>query len=181
MHQVGDDGLLDAAQAGDRAALDALLRLHRERVFRYGLRVCPTTEDAEDAVQQTLWSAARSIGGFRRASSIASWLFVIVRNHCLRMLGREPIYADLDQLAPQLVDPAPGPEEESARREVEALLSGALARLEPAHREIVLLRDVRGLTAPEVGAALGIGIAAVKSRLHRARTELRRHVLESAG
>ena len=81
------DADLTAAQAGDLAALDRLITAHRQGVYRYGLHVCRTTEDAEDAVQETLWAATRALRTFRgTASSIASWLFTIVRRECLRLL-----------------------------------------------------------------------------------------------
>jgi RNA polymerase sigma-70 factor, ECF subfamily len=175
-----DEHLLAAAQNGDRAALEALLSVHRQGVFRYGLRVCPTTEDAEDAVQHTLWSAARYIGAFRRTSAFSTWLFAIVRNQCLRILGRDRFYADLDEVIPSLADPTPLADHEIARREVQTALAGALVRLDPIHREVLLLRDVQGLSAPEAASVLGIGIAALKSRLHRARAELR-EVLHADG
>src|SRR4051812_10503229 len=73
------DELLVAAQGGDRNALLEVLRAHRHGVYRYGLQVCRTTEDAEDAVQEALWAATRALKTFRgSASSIASWLFTIV-------------------------------------------------------------------------------------------------------
>src|SRR5262245_1157306 len=81
------DADLTAAQAGDLAALDRLISAHRQGVYRYGLHVCRTTEDAEDAVQETLWAATRALRTFQgTASSIASWLFTIVRRECLRLL-----------------------------------------------------------------------------------------------
>ncbi|MFN7970916.1 MAG: RNA polymerase sigma factor [Acidobacteriota bacterium] len=180
MTDATTDRLLDAAQQGDREALDALLDMHRDRVFRYGLRVCRSTEDAEDAVQETLWSAARSIRSFRRASSVSTWLFTIVRNYCLRLMGREPFYVDLDQAAPRLAETDGAVDDPAVRREVQDLLARALARLEPAHRAVILLRDVEGLTAPEAASALGITVAALKSRLHRARDELRFQVRSAA-
>src|SRR5262245_58819275 len=76
--------LLTAAQLGDSKALEALLKCHRQAVYRYGLRYCKTSEDAEDAVQETLWAAARSLRTFRHASSVMTWLFTIVRNKCHR-------------------------------------------------------------------------------------------------
>ena len=80
MNQTSPKGLLEAAQGGDRAALGQLVQAHRHGVYRYGLQVCRTTEDAEDAVQETLWAAARAIKSFRgSASSIVSWMFTIVR------------------------------------------------------------------------------------------------------
>jgi RNA polymerase sigma-70 factor (ECF subfamily) len=174
------DQLLDAAQRGDRAALDALLRTHRARVFRHGLRVCRTSEDAEDAVQETLWSAARSIQSFRRASAVSTWLFAIVRNACLKLNGREPFYADLDQVAPQLADLAAAADDQVASRQISRILAGALTRLDAPHREVLLRRDVEGLTAPEAARALGISVAALKSRLHRAREALREQVRRDA-
>jgi RNA polymerase sigma-70 factor, ECF subfamily len=176
MPEQDSDQLLDAAQRGDRAALDALLRKHRERVFRYGLRVCRTSEDAEDAVQETLWSAARSIKSFRRASAVSTWLFTIVRNACLKMVGREPYYADLDQVAPQVASLDAAVDDEVAQREISQILADGLMKLDPLHREVILLRDVEGLTAPEAAHALGISVVALKSRLHRARESLRERV-----
>src|SRR3954451_23518833 len=135
--------LLEAAQRGDRAALEALLGHHRKTVFRYGLRHCASTEDAEDAVQETLWAAARAIASFRRAAAITTWLFTIVRNQCRRLHRHAgPDLADLLPTVPSL-------EDEVGARQIQQTLAAALARLAPNHREVILLRDVEGLTAPE--------------------------------
>src|SRR5687768_7347364 len=81
------DALLAAVQAGDLAALNELVAKHRRGVYRFGLQVCRTTEDAEDAVQEALWAATRAIKTFRgTASSIASRLFTMVRRECLRLI-----------------------------------------------------------------------------------------------
>jgi RNA polymerase sigma-70 factor (ECF subfamily) len=176
------DDLLAAAQAGDSRALDRLVVLHRQGVYRYGLHVCRTTEDAEDAVQEALWAATRAIQTFRgAASSIASWLFTIVRRECLRLLDRQRRFpagqgGTADDVTAQVVDPA---DLVATRRRIQ-LLASALAELEPLHREVILLRDIQELSAPEAAARLGISIPALKSRLHRARVSLRDHVLELA-
>ena len=171
MSRPEPDQLLTLAQAGDPAALDELLRLQRTTVFRYGLRVCRSTEDAEDAVQETLWAAARSIRSFRRAAAITTWLFTIVRNKCYRLLRHRHAEPDLADALPM---PPPGAvEEELAVREISRILVAALSRLDPGHREVILLRDVEGLTAPEAAARLGLSVQALKSRLHRARQALR--------
>jgi RNA polymerase sigma-70 factor, ECF subfamily len=172
---AGSDELLVAAQAGDPLALDALLRRHRETVFRYGLRVCRSTEDTEDAVQETLWAAARSIRSFRRAAAITTWLFTIVRNKCYRLLGHRHDDPDLADVLPAFHEPARSVEDEIAAAQVRSLLATALARLEPGHREVILLRDVEGYTAPEAADRLGLTVQALKSRLHRAREALRMH------
>jgi RNA polymerase sigma-70 factor (ECF subfamily) len=166
------DKLLAAAQAGDHRALEQLLRRQRDGVYRYGLRVCPTTEDAEDAVQATLWAAARSIGAFRGASTITTWLFTIVRRQCQRLHGRRHRQVEFGELeaAPPL---APSPEDQAVADELRDILAAALAGLDPAHRQVLLLRDVQGLPAPEAAATLALSVPALKSRLHRARAQLR--------
>ena len=173
------DLLLDAAQKGDRVALEALLAQHRKTVFRYGLRYCGSTEDTEDAVQATLWAATRTLRNFRRAAAITTWLFTIVRNECIRMLSHRHRGADLADVLREVPAPGRTPEDDLATLEVQRLLAGALARLEPNHREVLLLRDVEGLTAPEAAHRLGLTVQALKSRLHRARAQLRAEVAAS--
>ena len=81
----------------------------------------------------------------------------------------------------QLPDPRPGPEEDLAGRQIEAVLARAIASLDPMYREVLVLRDIEGLTAPEVAEVLGIGVDAVKSRLHRARLAVRKAILPYLG
>jgi RNA polymerase sigma-70 factor (ECF subfamily) len=171
---MDDSQLLDAAQRGDRAALERLLGLHRKTVFRYGLRYCGSTENTEDAVQETLWAAAKAIGSFRRAAAVTTWLFTIVRNKCHRLLFHKHDEPDLADLLPKV--PERTPEDNLATKQVQQILAGALARLEANHREVILLRDVEGLTAPEAAEQLGLTVQALKSRLHRAREQLRLEV-----
>jgi RNA polymerase sigma-70 factor (ECF subfamily) len=173
--------LLTAAQRGDRAALEALLSHQRETVFRYGLRFCRSTEDAEDAVQETLWAAARAIGNFRRAAAITTWLFTIVRNKCHRLLFHRHAEPSLADVLPNVPDPGRSAEDEVATRQIQRILAEALARLEPSHREVILLRDVEGLTAPAAAERLGLTVQALKSRLHRARQQLRSEVTGAHG
>lgn len=174
-----NDQLLIAAQQGNAAALESLLRTHRQAVFRYGLRYCKTSEDAEDAVQETLWIAARSLGGFKRAAAITTWLFTIVRNKCHRLSHRPGAEQDLADLLPTIPDSIESPEGRLAAHQVQLILAEALAALDPTHREVILLRDIEGLTAPEAASQLRISVQALKSRLHRARRMLREAVIQS--
>ena len=178
MPEPSSDDLLVAAQGGDVDALNRLISAHRHGVYRFGLRVCRTTEDAEDAVQVALWAATRAIKTFRgAASSIASWLFTMVRRECFRLIeGRRDTSLALDNAADVVADLG-DPEQVIEMRRRAELLAGALAELDPLHREVILLRDIRELSAPETAAQLGISLDAVKSRLHRARVRLRDQVL----
>jgi RNA polymerase sigma-70 factor, ECF subfamily len=186
LHQVPmvatPEDLLVAARAGDLRALGEIIHKHRHGVYRYGLQVCRTTEDAEDAVQETLWAATRAIKTFRgSASSIVSWMFTIVRRECLRILDRQqraPV--GLEGHEPAWVAPVADLDDTLADKQRAELLAAALQALEPIHREVVLLRDIQELSAPEAAARLGISVDALKSRLHRARVSLRDHVRSHA-
>lgn len=179
MHHASPEVVLEAARAraGDRRALDQLIATHRLGVYRHGLQVCRTTEDTEDAVQETLWAATRAIGSFRgTARSLVSWLFTIVRRECHRLLDRrrrEP--ANLSGAADEL--PAPGDFERATQDDQMRLLAAAIGDLDPLHREVILLRDIEQLTAPEAAARLRISVSALKSRLHRARASLHDRVI----
>jgi RNA polymerase sigma-70 factor, ECF subfamily len=176
------DADIVAAQAGDLAALHRLLTAHRQGVYRYGLRVCRTTEDAEDAVQEALWAATRALRTFRgTASSMASWLFTIVRRECLRLLeGHRRWPRSLDDTEGDGLANAVDPGDALAQRERIELLARGLADLDPLHREVILLRDIQEMSAPQAAAHLGVSVDALKSRLHRARVNLRDHLTRRA-
>jgi RNA polymerase sigma-70 factor, ECF subfamily len=178
--QPNERALLEAAQAGDRAALEALLSSYLAPIYRFGMKMCRDRHDAEDVAQETLLAASRSVEGFRGASSLSTWLYSIARRACLRRRRRgkhEPeSYLPLESPihGGSLADDRTlAPDEEAARSELSRALQSAIERLEDDHREVLVLRDVQGLTAPEVAEVLGISVEAVKSRLHRARQAMR--------
>jgi RNA polymerase sigma-70 factor (ECF subfamily) len=161
--------LIRAAQAGDRAALERLLLSHQREVHAFGRRLCPSPEDAEDVLQETLFAASRAILDFRGGSKLSTWLYTIARRNCLRRMKRSRPSTPLDAIAKTYPDPRPPPDQLLAAAEIDAAIQG----LDPKHREVLVLRDIEGLTAPEVGEILGLKVEAVKSRLHRARAALR--------
>ncbi len=177
-----DEDLLSAARAGDRNALEALLLRYQGKVYRFGVKMCRDPEDAKDVLQDTLLTMARTVGDFRGASSLSTWLYTIARSFCIkkRRRGRssaaEPVSIDTveERAAAAVPHPGPGPEEDLQNRQLEAVLAGAIAALAPMYREVLVLRDVEGLTAVQVAEVLGISVDAVKSRLHRARLEIRK-------
>ena len=183
---LNDDSatLLERARKGDRDALETLLAHHQSQIYRFGLKMCRKPEDAEDVLQDTLFAMARGLRDFRGASSISTWLYSIARSFCIKKrrrtkfapVGEQSLDENPATSAMLLVDPARRPDEVLAGRQVEDALDQAIAALEPMYREVLLLRDVEGLTAPEVAEVLGINVQAVKSRLHRARLSVRAHV-----
>jgi len=162
---------LEAARAGDRLALERVLVHSRQNLRRYAEFHC-VINDVEDAVQESLLLVSRKLRDLRQLECFASWLFRIVKRECnrlkrgLRMLTGDAITEN--------ILPVVYPEQVEWRHDVAAALESL-----PAHyREVVLLRDLEGLTIAEMADQLGLGREAVKSRLHRARV-LAREYLDS--
>lgn len=177
MNQRTDPELLAAAQAGDDEALSALLARHQDQIYRFGLRMCRDPEDAKDVVQDTLLAMARGVRDFRGGSSLSTWLYTIARSYCIKKRRKSKFApeatATLDDDAHAIADPARGPDEALAGKRVASALEGAIGELEPMYREVLVLRDVEGLSAAEVALVLELSVDAVKSRLHRARSAVR--------
>jgi RNA polymerase sigma-70 factor (ECF subfamily) len=184
-----DARLLAAAQAGDKQALEKLLEQHQAQVYRFGMTMCRDPEDAKDILQDTLLAMARTVRDFRVASSISTWLYTIARSFCIKKRRRSKFAPEAERSldtdaaseVKSLAAPGKDPDEALARRQVERALEQAIAALDPMYREVLLLRDVEGLTAPEVAEVLGVSVQAVKTRLHRARLSVRERVAPLLG
>lgn len=167
--------MVAAAAAGDDDALAAMVRLHHDRVYRFGLRVCRDPFDADDAV----WEAFSKLSARRDViadPSALSRLMTVVRNACLRLFrpfarGRRALGAA--QEAESVATDAPDPQRALERFELVRRVHAAIAALDEPYRQVLVLRDLEGLSGDETCAALGIELAAMKSRLHRARSALR--------
>jgi RNA polymerase sigma factor (sigma-70 family) len=167
---VGEE--LEAARAGDPQAIVRLLHTSQPNIRRYAEKTCIWTH-VDDAVQETLWILARYITGLRHARAFSSWLFSIVRREC-RRLARTAIGTDPWDDA--RVDAfMAGRSTASVRMDVAA----ALESLPGEYREILVMRDLEGLTIGESAERLGITRAATKSRLHRARALAREYLLDT--
>jgi RNA polymerase sigma-70 factor (ECF subfamily) len=177
-----DQQLLEEAREGDRRALELLLSRHQPRVYRFGLKMCRDPEDAKDVLQETLLAVARGVKDFRGASSVSTWLYTIARSFCIKKRRRSKFAPEalesLDAHEPgeearQLADPGRPADESLAGRQIEVALEQAIGSLDAMYREVLILRDVEGLSAPEVAEVMGLTVEAVKSRLHRARVAVR--------
>ncbi len=174
---------LAAFACHDDEALARLMRAYHDRVYRFGLRVCRDGFDADDAVQEAFTKLARR-PEVARAPSALSWLLSVVRNACLRML--RPFARERRTLGERIEDAdavpteALDPEAALARWRLCRAVHLAIATLDGPHREVLIMRDLEGLSGTQTAAALGLTEAAMKTRLHRARTDLRR-ALEHSG
>src|SRR6188768_370370 len=153
------------------------------------MKMCRDPEDAKDVLQDTLLAMARSVRDFRGASSLSTWLYTIARSFCIKKRRRskfapEPersLETDAAAEAKHLAAAGGAPDEALAGRQVERALEQAIAALDPMYREVLLLRDVEGLSAPEVAEVVGVSVQAVKSRLHRARLSVRERIAPLLG
>lgn len=176
-----DHALLDAARRGDGGAIDALLERHQARIYRFGMKMCRNSEDARDVLQETLLAMARGVGDFREESSMSTWLYRVARSFCLKKHRKSKfapskvasLETDLPLEANRLVAKGKRPDEVLEGKELQEALEESIDSLDPMYKEVLLLRDFEGLTAPEVAEALGLSVDAVKSRLHRARLAVR--------
>jgi RNA polymerase sigma factor (sigma-70 family) len=161
------DDLILAAQAGGEEPLLQLLEVCRPQLQRYADHQC-ASEDVEEAVQDALWLLYRRIGALRIIGAFSAWLFQIVRRECTRRARKRSHWISFDE-----GDPATNARKEKFDEDLRIDLSRAISSLPPGYRDIIVLRDINGLTSEEASERLGIPVAAAKSRLHRARQMVR--------
>lgn len=167
--------LVERARAGDPRALETMLALCRTDITRYARRHCEA-EDVEEAVQDALWILYRRLGGLRSAAALAGWLFQIIRRTCLALVRRRRRHLPIeDAPAAALHDSG------ASDLELRLAITGIIAGLPQSYREVLLLKDVQGLSADEAASTLGISPEATRSRLHRARALVRAALTEQAG
>ena len=177
--------LLTAAAAGDEQAFVQLTAPLRGRLHRHCYRILGSIHDADDAVQETMLRAWRAIDRFEPRAELASWLYRIATNVCLRMIEqrsrREALGVDAHlQPYPDALLERESPEHEAERRESIGLAFVAAMQLLPARqRAALVLRDVLDWSARETADVLGVSVAAANSALQRARERLERERRES--
>jgi RNA polymerase sigma-70 factor (ECF subfamily) len=188
-HPDPDLDLVEAFRAGQGAAFDDLVRRHDARVLRVCHRILGDADAALDAAQETFVRAWRALRQFHGDSRFSTWLTRIAINQCRNELRRrrtvkhtQPLSLDAPaggtDGSPRDAVRAPGPDpyEEARGREVSAALSVALAEIDDEAREVLLLRDAEDLSYEEIAEILEVPVGTVRSRLHRARNEVRRRL-----
>jgi RNA polymerase sigma-70 factor, ECF subfamily len=175
-----DADLLSRSAAGDRDAFDAFVLRHREAVWRFVQSLTWESATAEDALQEVFLSAWRGAVSFRGEGSARAWLLAIARNAVFREKRRragEPSslisLTELGEAAGWGSEFLADPQDDLVRRDE---VRRAFSLLAPEERELLLLRDVEGLSNEECSQMLELSLAAIKSRLHRARLRFMAHV-----
>ncbi len=168
--------LVASAQAGDPEAFEQLVRLHADRLYAVVVRVVGDRQEAEEVVQETFLRAWRGMGRFGGRSQFFTWLYRIGVNEATRAHERRrgrPLPAPLDEGPGRAADESKAPHVRAEAHDLREALEAAIMDLPIAYRVPLVLRDVEGLSTAEAAHAMGLGEAAFKSRLHRARLAVR--------
>jgi RNA polymerase sigma-70 factor (ECF subfamily) len=178
-----DVALVERARGGDVAAFEKLVRQYDRQVFRIANHITQNREDAEDVVQDAFLKAYQKLDQFQGNSKFYTWLVRIAVNESLmrlrkRRTGRmvsidEDVQTDEGSMPRDLADWSPDPESLYGQSEMADILRKTVQGLPPGFRVVFVLRDVEGLSTEETAETLGLSIPAVKSRLLRARLQLR--------
>jgi RNA polymerase sigma-70 factor, ECF subfamily len=182
--------LVRDAATGDRDAIERLLLKSQEVAYRFSLLVCGHPEDAEDVMQDALLKTYRYVNSITEPEAFRTWLYTTVRNACLmkrrRHAGEPSHFVSLENSIPSadgdastpidIADEARPADQQLIDAWMDSRLRDALKKLPPPYRMIVIMREMEGLSTREVATVTGMSEANVKTRLHRARLMLRRHL-----
>ena len=183
--QAGVDESILVAQSrqGDTVAFGELVRRYEAKIFRLAQHVTQNREDAEDVLQETFMKAYEHLDQFQGNSKFYTWIVRIAVNQALMKLRRrktdksvsldETIDTGEDTIVREVAAWDEDPEQRFSREELGGILDTAVESLEPPYRSVFVLRDIEELSTEETADALGLSIPAVKSRLLRARLQLR--------
>jgi len=180
--KLTDDQLVGLAKQGDRDAFGELIQRHRRRCANLATSILRHRGEAEEETQNACWKAFRHIDQFQGNAQFSTWLLRIVENQCLMLIRQRRLaqFVHLDDLdsergkvPTQLPAPDGDPEGKLGRLEVLQVLQAEIRSIPPLLRKVLVMRDVEEMPVNDLAAVLGITVAAVKSRLLRARTELR--------
>lgn len=183
--------LVERCKAGERAAFDELIGAHQERVFNTAFRLMGNYEEALDLTQEVFMNCFRKIGSFKGDSAVSTWLYRITVNTAKNRWKYQqsrgfnktqsldaPMNTDDEERIKQFPDRQPTPRTVAADREAFTFMEGQLQTLNEEHRTVLVLRYVEELSYEEIADILSISIGTVKSRIHRARQELRESMRE---
>lgn len=184
---VPDEELVRRVQAGNNEAFEELVKRYERKVYNIAYRLMGNERDASEVLQDAFLRAYRFLPKFQFKSSFFTWLYRIATNVSLTKLRKrekvqlvsidEPANADGD-LPLEIPDYRYNPEKMMKQRQLREALQNAVDSLPPDYRSVVVLRDLEGLSNEEVSKVLNLTVAAVKSRLHRGRLELRKVLAE---
>ncbi|HEV8129276.1 MAG TPA: sigma-70 family RNA polymerase sigma factor, partial [Candidatus Eisenbacteria bacterium] len=173
-----DEELVRRAQQDDERAFGELVTRYESKVYSLAMKMLRNPEDAEDVLQETFLRAYRGIKSFKGNSTFSTWIYRITANSALMKLRKKQLPqvsiedSDERETPISIADWAPGPVEQLLNQEMQRVMDEAIETLPPEFRQVFILRDVEELSNSDVAEILDLSVAAVKSRLHRARLKV---------
>ena len=175
--------LVRAAAGGDTEAFARLVRTYENKIYSLAFRMCGSADDASDIAQEAFLAAWRGLPFFRGDSGFATWLYRLTSNAAIDYLRRQKkqrgdMSLDDEELGLDAVDTGPGPQDAAERTEVRSVVAAGLQELSEGHRQVLVLREIQGLSYEEIADVLEVDLGTVKSRISRARSALRKILLQ---
>jgi len=166
---------VDRLRRGDARAFEELVIAYQHRVFGVALRMLGSRAEAEEAAQEVFLRAHRAIADFRGDAKLSTWLYAIASRLCMNRLtsGERRLLREGEETLARIPSGHASPADELERSERDAALHRAIAELSDERRMVVVLRDLEGLSYEEIASALDLELGTVRSRLHRARMDLK--------
>ena len=176
--------LVRAAAGGDEIAFSELVRIYENKAYHLALRMVSNPEDAYDVAQDAFLSAWRGLPSFRGESGFSTWLYRLVSNAAIDHLRRTKhqrgnVSLDDEELNLDAPDDSPTPQEAAEENDLKQAVAAGLRELSDDHRTVLVMREVQELSYEEIAESLQLDLGTVKSRISRARTHLRKILLQS--
>lgn len=173
--------IIARARRGDADAFEQLVVAYRDQVFRLALRMCGSEADADEVAQEAFLSAWKALPNFRGESQFSTWLYQLTTHAAIDLMRREKRQIAADDITEvSAADPAPSPQQQAEQSEQREIVRDAILQLAPEQREVVVLRFMEELSYEEIGAVLKLPSGTVKSRLNRAKAQLK-EILSKSG
>lgn len=173
--------LLKKAKQGDLVAFEALVRIYQNKIYALALRMTENREDAFDVAQEAVLKLYRGLSAFREKSSFATWVYSVTRNAALDFLRKKKSSVSLEELREQGVEPCgqeDDPESQVLKDEKICAVTAAINALPEQQKTVLILRDIEGYSYEEIAIIIGTTRGTVKSRLFRAREQVRKKYSE---
>lgn len=180
---VDENKLVNKAVKGDNSAFEALMEKHMGIIYNIALRMTANQDDAEDMTQEIMIKIFRSLGSFKGNSKFSTWIYRVAVNTCLDELKKKKnkkhlsldaeISGDDGENQIEIKDDSPSPEKLAEQNELRDMVAAAVKLLSDEHRAVIVLRDIRGMSYSEIAGILGCSDGTVKSRISRARAQLK--------
>lgn len=183
MTATADSILIKKAAKGDKKSFELLMDEYMGVIYNVALRMSDNRDDADDMTQEILIKIFRSIASFKGNSKFSTWVYRVAVNTCLDELKKKKNkkYISLDadfgneegESRIEIRDEAPSPERRAEQKELREIVASAISKLSDEHKTVIVLRDLRGLSYSEIAEILGCNDGTVKSRINRARAQLK--------